>query len=444
MMERDFKALLVFIRYPEAGKVKSRLARGIGEQKAAEVYEKLLRRTLGIASDFQSKYRDVRVFLYYTPEDSPDKVKAKFRGPWEFCCQEGQHLGMRMENALRSAFSSGAGRAVLIGSDIADICVTDLAEAFETVQPKSAVLGPAADGGFYLIGLAQPCSAPFAFEQWGTGEIYSRTLTELLASGFHVHPGHERKDIDQPEDLRLLDRSFVFNSSLSVIIPTLNVPGKLTALLNYLEDSLWPGDEIVLVEGAEQDEVTLHRSSGSISCVRTPKGRGIQQNAGAMLAAGDLFFFLHDDTIPAPDFAYLIRRECEDGKLALACFRLEFLPSNRLLHLIARWASWRTALFRLPYGDQGLFCRREIFEAAGGFQRRYLMEDVDLVRRCRKLGKLVILNSKITTSSERYTRKGILTASFQNHMIMLLSRLGVDEKTLCTLYYSGRRGGGLF
>jgi uncharacterized protein len=438
-MLTEMKALLVFIRYPEAGKVKTRLARGVGEQKAAGIYEKLLRRTLGIVSDFQFRNPDVRVVLYHTPEDPPHKVKAKFKGCWEFCSQEGRHLGMRMENAVRSAFCAGAGRVVLIGSDIADIQVADLEEAFEKTQPGTAVLGPASDGGFYLIGLREPSDSPFRFEQWGTGDIFSRTIRDLRDSGFQTSLVSERKDIDRPEDLRMLDGNFIFNSALSVVIPTLSGPGKISPLLDYLTDLLWPGDEIIAVQGRAQDRVTVHPHSGSIIRVESPKGRGIQQEAGAKVAGGDLFLFLHDDTIPPSNFAYQVRKECEDGKVALGCFRLEFSPSNRLLDLIARWADWRAAALRLPYGDQCLFCRRDIFEKAGGFRKKYLMEDTDLVKRCRKLGRLVVVPSKVITSPERYTRKGILTASVENHMLMLLNRLGVEEQTLYSIYYGEKR-----
>ncbi len=154
-----------------------------------------------------------------------------------------------------------------------------------------------------------------------------------------------------------------------------------------------------------------------------------------MLATGDLFFFLHDDTFPPAGFPYLIRKACAQADVALGCFRLAFRPDNRLVDLIARWANVRTAVFKLPYGDQGLFCRRDVFEGAGGFRLNYIMEDVDLVKRCRKLGKLAMVPSSVHTSPERYLRKGTLMASLQNHAIMLLFSLGVDERVLYDIYY---------
>ena len=160
-MMPSYNALLVFLRYPEPGRVKKRLSESIGPERAAEIYEKLIRRTLGVVCDLKRRDPKVRTVICYTPEDSVEKLRRKFRGPWEFCPQEGQHLGERMRNALRRAFAMGAGKAVLIGTDLADIEITDIEGAFRNAGEDAVVLGPAADGGFYLIGTGRPIEAPF-------------------------------------------------------------------------------------------------------------------------------------------------------------------------------------------------------------------------------------------------------------------------------------------
>jgi len=438
-MKSPHNALLIFLRYPDAGKVKRRLSEEIGSERAAEVYEKLIRRTLGVAGDFKRWAPETRVVLFYTPQDPVEKLKNKFRGPWEFCPQQGEHLGERMANALRAAFATGANKAVLIGTDLADIEATDIEGAFRNIGEKAAVLGPAADGGFYLIGTDRPIGAPLHFNTWGTGEVFSRTARELEAGGFRIHLAAERHDVDCKRDWDRMGSDFLFAGSVSIIIPTLAEAHKLSPLLLYLESSLWPGDEIVVVQGGAFDKVSLRRISPSLAVVRSPKGRGLQQNAGAILSRGTILFFLHDDSIPPPEFAYLIRRACRDYHAALGCFKLRFLPSNRALGLIASWANLRTALFKLPYGDQGLFCRREAFERVGGFARSYLMEDVDLAGKFRKTGQgggsISILPVPVYSSSDRYLRKGILKASLLNHSTFLLSALGRDERTLYRKYY---------
>jgi hypothetical protein len=210
-------------------------------------------------------------------------------------------------------------------------------------------------------------------------------------------------------------------------------------LLLHLQSLLWPGDEIVVVQGGAFEKVALRRISPSLAVVGARKGRGVQQNAGAILSRGTILFFLHDDTVPPPEFPYLIRRACRDYQAALGCFKLRFSPSNRALGLIAAWANLRTALFRLPYGDQGFFCRKEAFERVGGFGRSYLMEDVDLASKFRKIGKgrraISILPAPVYSSSDRYLRKGILRASLLNHSTFLLAALGRDERILYQKYY---------
>ena len=167
-----------------------------------------------------------------------------------------------------------------------------------------------------------------------------------------------------------------------------------------------------------------------IHCTAAPRGRGHQLNRGVELAKGNLLFFLHDDSVPPPNFAYSLRKLCARPEMSLGCFSLAFSPSQPLLDGIARWANLRTRLFGLPYGDQGLFCRREMFERVGGFKKLYLMEDVDFVRSCRRFGRILMLPDSITTSPERYLRKGILRSLLQNHLTMLLYHLGVSDRRL--------------
>jgi len=429
------KSLLVFMRYPRPGRVKTRLAREIGPERAAAVYEKLLGRTLGIVSDFKVRNPDADAILFHTPDDPADRMKDRFRGPWSFLPQEGSHLGERMKNAFAAAFAMGAEKAVLIGSDIADMDGCDLDDAFRIIDDGVAVLGPARDGGFYLIGLNGLPGSALDFEEWGTEEIYSRTSRELASSGFRVETVAARSDVDRPVDLTLLDDDPILASSLSVIIPTMGSPDRLKPLLDHVESQLWPGDEIILVEPCGSGEATVSRNSPGVVHARCPKGRGLQQDFGARLAGGTLLFFLHDDTVPPPGFPYLIRRACGRKDVALGCFSLAFSGNNRLVGLIADWANARSSVFKLPYGDQGLFCGRDTFERAGGFQHKYLLEDVALVRRCRSLGKLTLLPERVYTSPERYLRRGIVRNSMCNHMIMLLFLLGVDEKRLYSLYY---------
>lgn len=220
-----------------------------------------------------------------------------------------------------------------------------------------------------------------------------------------------------------------------MIIPFLEENDDLFNLLASLSRQLWPGEEIVAVMGkADRISEELQLSSKIRMCF-SPKGRGIQLNEGARKSRGDILWFLHADSTPPANFAYHVWKILNNPENVLGCFELAFSTSSATLELIARWANCRTKYLKLPYGDQGLFCTQKTFSKAGGFRKRYLMEDVDFVRTCKKLGKLLVVQRKLYSSPERYIKKGPLKASLQNHLIMVLYQLGVSESKLYELYY---------
>jgi uncharacterized protein len=438
-MKPSGKALILFMRYPEPGCVKSRLAAAVGPEEAARIYEKLIRRTLGVAADFKRERPEVDLFIFFTPPDKMLRIEGAYPGPWSLNCQQGLHLGERMDAAIRQVLACGYSDVLLVGTDLANLEPVDLTEAYQAVEKGYAALGPAADGGFYLIGLNRPCPAVFQLKSWGTGEIFARTEQLLLNSGFMVKRLKERRDIDCPEDLPFIQSKPWFTASLSIIIPTLGSSDRLGPFLQNLQQQIWPDDEIILVEAETSDQQRGHvepkQVAQQIFSVHAPRGRGLQLNRGVATAKGSLLFFLHDDSKPPPNFAYSIRKVCEAPSMSLGCFQLAFSPSNPLLNGIAKWANFRTRTLGLPYGDQGLFCRHDGFEKAGGFRKPYLMEDVDFVSHCRRLGQLVVLSDSMVTSPEGYIRLGILRASLRNHLTMLLYHLGVDDRKLYRFYY---------
>jgi rSAM/selenodomain-associated transferase 2/rSAM/selenodomain-associated transferase 1 len=433
------RALLIFMRHPEPGCVKTRLAAGIGPAPASQIYEKLLRATLGVAADFKWKHPAVDLFVFFTPPEKRNEILEAFPGPWNFLYQQGGHLGERMGEAIQQVMGRGFSQVLLVGTDLAEPRAEDFDEAFQALDEGYSALGPASDGGFYLIGLDRPCPSVFQPQVWGTGEVLVRTERLLTRAGLRVKRLREKRDIDSPEDIEVLEENPEFRTDLSVIIPTLGSIEQLEPFLQRLRKQIWPDDEIIVVQaqGAEQpggphDPIQIAQQ---ILAVASPRGRGLQLNRGAGAAKGGLLFFLHDDSVPPPNFAYSVRKLCRMPQAALGCFRLAFSPSTPALGWIARWANLRTRLFDLPYGDQGIFCRREVYDQVGGFKKPHLMEDVDFVRNCRRRGHILVLHDSMTTSPSRYLRHGILRASLRNHLTMLLYRLGVSDRKLYEYYY---------
>ncbi len=424
------------MRYPEKGKVKSRLAASIGWEEATILYEKLLRRTLGLAADLKRKSPDIDIFIFFTPENRETEIRSHFPGPWDYMPQMGSHLGERMDQALRRVLAKGYAYAALIGTDIVDLSLSDLLKAFEYLKKGFTPLGPAKDGGFYLLGIDRPCPSAFGYSEWGTDGIYRRTERALLEAGFKARSITQRRDLDREEDLVLLqDKSFL-QDRLSVVVPTLSSIDRLRPFLESLENQLWPGDEIIVVKGGTEIPEGPVKLSSPVRALSSAKGRGLQLNCGVQASQGNLLFFLHDDCVPPPMFPHHVRKISEAKDASLGCFQLRFDPSTPLLDSIAKWANLRSRIFKLPYGDQGIFCRKEIYYEAGGFRKPFIMEDVDFVRHCLSKGRLLILPDFMSASPGRYLRKGTLKASLSNHWMMLLYWLGVDDKKLYSIYYN--------
>ena len=154
----------------------------------------------------------------------------------------------------------------------------------------------------------------------------------------------------------------------------------------------------------------------------------------ASLARGETLLFLHADSQAAPGAVGSIVRAIGAGACAGA-FSLAYADADRTLRWIAWWANLRSRLLRLPYGDQGIFCRREAYERAGGFRDLPVCDDVDLVRRLKREGRFVILPEATTTSARRYRERGALAQMLRVWRVVAGYYLGVSPERLARWYY---------
>jgi hypothetical protein len=144
-------------------------------------------------------------------------------------------------------------------------------------------------------------------------------------------------------------------------------------------------------------------------------------NAGARLAQGDFFVFLHIDTILTTDHLAALRQAVLDPRVGAGAFELRLTPPTPFLRFIAWGANWRSRLFCLPYGDQAIFVRRDLFLALGGFAHRH-PEDLDLVLRQRRLTRVGLLTPPVSSSSRRWLKHGNLRTSGY-HWVFLIRHL---------------------
>jgi rSAM/selenodomain-associated transferase 2 len=196
---------------------------------------------------------------------------------------------------------------------------------------------------------------------------------------------------------------------ISFILPVLNEAPILAGVLSNLPRT--PDLEIILVDGGSTDATReVAASFPQVRWLSAPRGRGVQMNAGARVARGDLFVFLHIDTVLAPDHVAALRQAALDPRVGAGAFELRLIPPTPFLRFIAWGANWRCRLFRLPYGDQAIFVRRDLFLALGGFAHCH-PEDLDLVIRLRRLTRLRLLSPAVNTSGRRWLKHGNLRTS---------------------------------
>ncbi|MFH0845160.1 MAG: TIGR04282 family arsenosugar biosynthesis glycosyltransferase [Pseudomonadota bacterium] len=197
--------ILFFIKYPEVGQVKTRLAAVIGDDKAAELYGNFVQ-------DLLSGLKSLKISFHvcFLPEEKRGAVMSWLGGEFRYRPQKGGDLGERMKDAFIAAFSEGLGRVILIGSDFPDLPLSYLVEALGELHTHDAVLGPAVDGGYYLIGFRSDAFLPEIFDNmvWGTDSVYRQTLSKLTAHKKTVYILTPWNDVDTFQDLeKLIDRS---------------------------------------------------------------------------------------------------------------------------------------------------------------------------------------------------------------------------------------------
>jgi len=232
---------------------------------------------------------------------------------------------------------------------------------------------------------------------------------------------------------------------LSIVVPALDEAANLARLLPHLS-ARCPGAEVIVVDGGSRDasaEVVARHPAARF--VESPRGRARQMNAGARVARGDVLLFLHADSLLPEDAEGAIRRALEAAGVVGGRFDVRFSSSRWPFRMIAALMNRRSRLTRISTGDQGIFVRRTAFDALGGYPDIPLMEDIEFSARLKRLGAIACLASRITTSSRKWEREGILRTILLMWTLRLLYSCGVDPGRLHRWYYgrSGRaRAGG--
>lgn len=439
---KNNKALIVFTREPAAGTTKTRMMPYYDEGQCAELH-------LCFLKDIQRELKnvDADIVLSYTGGE-PLKLKSVFGDGKIYTEQRGSSLGERMYNALEDAFAMGYEKAVLIGTDIPELEAESINIAFDNLDGADIVIGPTADGGYYLIGMKELCCEAFDVEHYGGRSVLEDTVNSIEKAGLSIACTDSYHDMDSREDLsgylrrmrsdkrlRLSETAKFIkaNAGISIIVPIYNEASTIRKMTDQLMQ--YKGDaEIIFVDGGSSDD-TLNIIGDEYTVLTGAKGRAAQMNLGAEKSNGDILFFLHCDSVLPPNALEEIRACITDNEYG--CFGVQFNSSNIFMltnRIISNHRAWNRGL---PFGDQGIFISRELFFDMGKFPEIPIMEDYEFSRRLAATGiKPGRTKHRITTSARRYGRGtlSILKTEYRMWDLRRKYRAGTDINKIAELY----------
>jgi uncharacterized protein len=516
--------LLVFTRYPQPGQAKTRLIPALGAVGAAELQRQMTEHTLtqvkllqaeqpclveiwfasGAAANLAGLLPDDSTPDRYLPDhdllahdlpahDLPDpssppsdlQLMQAWLGPetdqWVYHPQPSGDLGKRLSQACQTAFAAGLNSVVTIGTDCPGLDRARLQRAFQLLQQVDLVLGPATDGGYYLIGLRRFVPELFESIRWSSEVVLQQTVAIAESLNLTIAYLDCLTDVDRPEDLAAwkavqaeptADAPFVapltnpeWSSSslesdssqseqsagtqfrrpwLSVILPVLNEAGSIQATVQALRKAA-QGEpiEILGVDGGSRDDTVLQLRAMGIPLLETAAGRSIQMNAGAKAAQGEVLLFLHADTRLPDGFVALVQQTLAQPQTVAGAFDLKISGSEMQSGSGLRWVErgvWlRSRLLQMPYGDQGIFLRADTFWALGGFAELPIMEDFELVQRLKRRGRIAMAPAAVVTSGRRWQQLGVIRTTLINQLVILAYSLGLSPTQIASWYRSGLR-----
>ena len=442
MPDNSRERLIVFTRYPEPGTTKTRMIPELGEEGAADLQRQMTEHIISRAKALSNEHT-IPVEVRY--EGGNEKLMSEWLGPGLSYRRQGEgDIGLRMGRALEDAFGQDCETAVIIGSDIPDITTDLMIRAFRALYQKDLVLGPASDGGYYLIGAHRRSFRhwhPQIFRDisWGTEHVLPQTLEIADNLKLKYDLLHTLRDVDRAEDLGVWYQAAgrpptqASSRPISVIIPALNEARSIEQTVSNLKRC---GQlEIIVVDGGSQDATAAVAKAAGAEVLTSEPSKARQMNAGAARATGDILLFLHADTRLPDNYDDCIRTALNQDQISAGAFSLGIDSDASGLRIVENVANWRSRFFQMPYGDQALFVSREIFNQIGGYPDYPIMEDFEFVRRLKRLGKIAILPESVRTSPRRWQNLGILKTWLLNQLIILAYYCGISPKRLSKWYH---------
>ncbi|MEH2149992.1 TIGR04283 family arsenosugar biosynthesis glycosyltransferase [Nostoc sp.] len=221
-------------------------------------------------------------------------------------------------------------------------------------------------------------------------------------------------------------------AKISIIIPAINEARNIKKAIATTQANL--NIEVIVVDGGSSDDTVAIAQSLNVKVISSSPSRAVQMNAGAVAASGEILLFLHADTRLPTGFDEMIRTALQEPGIVAGAFKLRIDASLFSL----RWVEWgvnvRSHFYQMPYGDQAIFLTKEVFQQIGGFPELPIMEDFELIRRLKPIGRIVIISTSVLTSARRWLQKGVLKTTLLNQIVIIAYLLGVSPEQIRRWY----------
>ncbi len=450
-MSRSKSLVTMLARFPRLGEVKTRLVPPLTPEEALDLHDRLARHTLRTmlavqaTGDAKCQVRTDAAFTHAAHEWLGGGFSTRYQG-------EGD-LGDRIRSAFGDAFSAGKRKAIVIGSDCPRLTSAHLRDALRRLDGVDVVIGPATDGGYYLIALRKETakrSVPCLFSNvpWGTADVLDATIELAEKHGLSYVLLEPLPDVDRPEDVAEAETVLGGGGAAAAGEPTAGsgpapAPAsmRVTAVIPALDEGDLVGaavknaleagvDEVIVVDGGSRDATIEAADAAGARVLESARGRARQMNAGAAEVTDGILLLTHSDTALPHGAAALARAALAEPGVVAGAFSFAVPEDARHARLIGTAGRLRHRISGVPYGDQALFLSAGTFRDLGGYPEIATMEDLEIVLRLRRLGAVVVLPQRAVTSARVWDEHGPIVPTVVNLVAIGAYRLGVDPERI--------------
>ncbi len=423
-------------RFPRVGEVKTRIAATLGAEAATELHDRMARHTLRrllalqACGEARAEVRADAAFAGVVREWLGKGPAIHYQG-------EGD-LGRKLTIAFANNFGGRTEKVVIVGADCPAMGTRHLRDALAALERTDCVLGPATDGGYYLVGLRRSAYREalgplFSEMPWGSTEVLVQTQNAAANAGLTVTLLEELPDVDLPEDVPAAEALLAAekvgrDARISVVVPALDDGSLVGAAVR----SAFAGGatEVIVADGGSDDDTAAQASAAGAGVILADRGRARQMNAGAAGATGEVLCFLHADTVLPHGWADAVRDALAVDGVVAAAFDFAVPREARHSAVVQAGGTMRWRLTGTPYGDQAICVPRQVFEALGGFPDIPVMEDLEFAARLKRFGRIERIPLPAVSSARVWEQYGLVRPTLVNATGIAAYRLGVSPQRI--------------